>query len=284
MQVLHPAPNVMAFYDGRIPGVRLWSDEPNWLDDGAFTLGCCSYAVIGGTEALVYDTHMSLDHACIVRRALEASGVRSIRVVLSHWHADHVAGNEVFRGCEIIANGLTAARLVEQQRALESGSPPIDPLVLPTRTFEGTLHFQVGAVPVVLQQFDIHSRDGTVLVLPEQRLLLAGDTLEDPVTYVTEPDRLERHLGELDRLASLPIDRILPNHGAPDVIAAGGYDKALIGATHRYVAKLLRSRREPALAKATLEEFIADDLRAGTLRAFAGYEAVHRRNLAAVLA
>ena len=51
---------------------------------------------VEGDEALVYDTHMSIPHARIVRQTLEQQGVRHMRVILSHWHTDHVAGNEVF--------------------------------------------------------------------------------------------------------------------------------------------------------------------------------------------
>ena len=46
--------------------------------------------------------------------------------------------------------------------------------------------------------------------------------MEDTVTYVDEPESFDAHLAELDRLWRLAPDRILPNHGDPDVIAAGG--------------------------------------------------------------
>jgi len=42
MRLVRPAPNVLGFYDGRVDGARIWSDEPNWLDDGAYTLGICT--------------------------------------------------------------------------------------------------------------------------------------------------------------------------------------------------------------------------------------------------
>jgi glyoxylase-like metal-dependent hydrolase (beta-lactamase superfamily II) len=284
MRVLQPAPNVLAFYDGRVDGVRAWSGEPNWLDDGAFSLGVCSYAVFDGGEAIVYDTHISPAHARLIRATLEERGIRSIRVVLSHWHADHIAGNVVFQDCEIIANRLTAALLAEQKAKIESGEPPIRPLVGPNRLFEGRMTLQLGTLAVELHQFDIHSRDGTVLLLPRARLLLAGDTLEDPITYVDEPDRLDRHLLELERLSGLPVDRILPAHGHPEVIAGGGFGRGLIGANRSYVEKLLRSREDPALAGQDLRRFVADDLGAGTIRFFGPYEAVHHNNIQKVLA
>jgi len=68
---------------------------------------------------------------------------------------------------------------------------------------------------------DIHSQDGTLLVMPAAKLLLAGDALEDPITFVAEPNRLERHLLDLDGMRAWDIDRILPNHGSAATIEAG---------------------------------------------------------------
>lgn len=282
LRVLEPAPHVLAFYDGRVPGVRLHGPEENWLDDGAYALGIASYAVIDGEDALVYDTHVSLTHAGIIRRTLEERGARRIRVVLSHWHDDHVAGNAVFADCEIIANRETDGLLRANRARLEAADPPIRPLVLPNVLFDERLSLKVGSVPVELIHMDIHSRDGTVALLPGG-VLLAGDTLEDPITYVDEPDRLAIHLGGLKRLAALGATRILPNHGAPEVIAAGGYGPGLIEATRLYVEKLLRLKAEPALAGLDLRTFAAEAFATGAIAYFEPYEAVHRRNVEAVL-
>ena len=282
MRIIRPAPHVIGFYDGRIAGVRAHSEAPNWLDDGAFTLGICSYAIVDGPYALVYDTHISRPHAEIIRRTLEDLGVTTIRVVLSHWHADHIAGNEVFADCEIIANRLTAAALCDNREKLEGRNPPIKPVIMPNRLFEGALNLTVGAVEVELRQADIHSHDGTVLLLPQAGLLLAGDTLEDPITYVAEPDRLQHHLTDLRRMAGWAIARILPSHGALEIIEAGGYDKDFIEASLRYVQKLDRCRAEPELAEPDLQLFAADAFDTGAISYFAAYEPVHRSNLAAV--
>ncbi|MER9759182.1 MBL fold metallo-hydrolase [Mesorhizobium sp. M0138] len=284
MRLVRPAPNVLGFYDGRVDGVRAWSDEPNWLDDGAYALGICTSAIVDGSQALVYDTHISLPHARFIRQTLEDMGATSIRVVLSHWHDDHIAGNEVFQDCEIIANTLTASALANNRAEIESGVPPIKPLVLPNRTFAGSLDLAVGSIAVELRQVEIHSHDGTVLFMPETGLLLAGDTLEDPITYVSEADRLAQHLVDLERMAGWSIDRILPNHGSLEAIERGGYDKGLIAATQAYVQKLLRCRREPDLAKQDLKTCGADIFATGAVEYFALYEPVHRQNVEAVLA
>ena len=282
MRIVRPAPGVFAFYDGRIAGMRLHSHRQNWLDDAAFALGICTYAIVAGKDALVYDTHISLPHALIIRRTLEKAGVERIRVVLSHWHVDHVAGNAVFADCEIIAHHLTLVTLRDRRHDLEARDPPVQPLILPTRTYEHRLDLTVGDIAVEMRHADVHSLDGTVLILPGQRLLLAGDTLEDPITYVVEPERLATHLTGLDEMATWPIDRILPNHGAIETIEAGGYDRSLIGATKDYVGKLSSLRADPAAAELDLATFCRSGFAAGAIRYFPAYEAVHRRNVEAV--
>lgn len=287
MRVLRPAEGVYAFYDGRIKGYR-FSEDANWVDEGALSLGIASYAVVSGDEALVYDTHTSIEHARFLRDVLEEEGARKMTVVLSHWHLDHVAGTEVFQGCEVISSERTAELLARNAGAIERGElegpPAIDPLVLPTRTYDDRLELVVGEVPVELTHTNIHSDDATVLWLREQRVLLCGDTMEDTVTYVDDPGSFDAHLANLERLRRLGPDRILPNHGDPDVIAGGGYPVDLISATEQYIRALQRCRSEPNLRDAGLRELLAEPLDAGWIHYFPPYEAVHRENVATVLA
>ncbi len=287
LRVLRPAPGVYAFYDGRIPGYR-FDEEPNWVDEGALSLGVASYAVVDDDAALIYDTHVSVEHARFVRTTLEAEGVGRFTVVLSHWHLDHVAGTAVFADCEIVASARTAELLAQQRSAIEggtaSGPPAIDPLILPTRTFADRAELRIGGLAAQLIQLNIHSDDAVVVAVPDRRLLLAGDTVEDTVTYVDEPQSLDAHRADLARLLELAPERILPSHGDPDVIAAGGYSTALIAATRDYVGKLQRCRTEPGLRELSLADFAADSLAAGAINYFEPYENVHRENVAAVLA
>ena len=103
------------------------------------------------------------------------------------------------------------------------------------------------------------------------------------MTYVAEPKGLDTHLAELDRLWSWPISRILPNHGDPLVIAAGGYEKPLIRATQQYVRMLKRCIGEPELREQELATLIAGPLQAKWVNYFAPYESVHRNNVRKVV-
>jgi cyclase len=286
LRILRPAPGVLAFYDGRVEGYR-FAPRPNWIDEGALVLGTASYAVLDGDEALVYDTHTTPEHGRRVRAALEAEGVRRFTVLLSHWHLDHIAGNTAFRDCEILATARTAELMHRHQEAIEAGHhegpPGICPLVFPTRTFATGAELVVGRRRLEAIHLDIHSDDATVLWDPEARLLLAGDTVEDTVTYVEEPTHFEAHLRDLSRLLGLDPMAILPSHGDPETIAGGGYGQGLIRATQDYIRLLQRMPSEPELRELPLRELLATQIEAGDIRYFEPYERVHRANVKAVL-
>jgi cyclase len=284
-RVLEPAPGVLAFYEGRVAGQR-FHPEPNWVDEGALGLGIAGYAILAGEEALVYDTGVSVEYASCVRTELSRRGATRFTVLLSHWHLDHVAGTAAFADCEVLAGARTVEHLREKQAAIEAGTlegpPAISPFVLPTRTLADGETLRVGEIEVETIAANIHSDDATVLWLPRQRLLLAGDTMEDTVTYVDEPAEFDAHLRDLERLRALRPERILPAHGDPDQIAVGGYPAGFNDATQAYIRLLQRMPAEPDLREVPLRELIADSLAAGDLIYFEPYEAVHRQNVATV--
>jgi cyclase len=285
VRILEPADGILAFYDGRHEGATL--DGANWVEYD-LVLGIASYAIIEGSAALVYDAHTSPDRGELVRAELERRGVRDITVVLSHWHLDHIAGAGAFADCEIIATRRMAAHLEENRDAIEGGEslgpPPIAPLVMPTKTFDESLALEIGSRDIELIHVNIHSDDAAVMWLPSERLLFAGDTLEDTVTFVDEPESLEIHLADLDRLAALGPRRILPAHGDPGRIQGGGYGPAFIDATQAYIERLLESREDESLRQMPLSEFVAESIAEGMLVYHEPYETVHRDNVAMVAA
>lgn len=282
LRVLNPHPGILAFYDGRVAGHR-FAAAANWVDDGALSLGVASYALIIGDKAIVYDTHVSVPHARFIRDALHARGVTDIKVVLSHWHLDHVAGTAVFADCPVIANARTLAHLTAHRAAIEAGSlhglPAIAPLILPTVVFEGAMTLDLGGLRVDLIEANIHSDDATVIWLPERGILLAGDTVEDCVTYVAAPQGFAAHLADLARLAALGPHWVLPAHGDPGVIAAGGYGVGIFAAMARYVVAVQRLMADPAAPVPAMAEIIGPDLAAGVLVYFDAYNAVHQKNV-----
>ncbi len=281
LRLFTPHPGILAWYDGRVDGYR-FAARDNWVDDGALAVGIASFALIEDEAAIVYDTGTTLAHGEAIRAELERRGVRHIRVVLSHWHKDHVAGTAAFGAVEVIATARTAAHLATRRAEIEAGVkwPPIAPLILPGTVFEGRMTLTLGQRRVELIEYDIHSDDAAVIWLADSGLLLAGDTLEDPLTYLAEPEGLGRHLGELARLKALGARHILPCHGDPAVIAAGGYGPGLIEATETYVRFLLSLAGDPGGRGRPVTEVLAPHIAAGDIRWFEAYAGVHAENLA----
>ena len=287
LRVLHPAEGIQAFYDGRVEGYR-YAPEPNWVDDGALSLGIASYALVAGDEALIYDTHISEPYARFIRTRLEADGVRKFTVLLSHWHLDHVAGTAAFADCEIIANRRTMQHLTEHKAAIEAGThhglPAIDPLILPTRLFDGAdaADARQPGNPADRAQHPQRRRDS---YLAAGRAHPAGRRHAGRHGHLCRRARdFDRHLEDLDRLWALDPAFILPNHGDPDIIAAGGYSKMLIRATQDYIRALQRAAHDPAMRALSLRELMAAQIEAGWIKYFEPYEEIHRSNLAATLA
>ncbi len=288
LRISEPHAGLFAYYDGRVTGYR-FDPRPNWVDAGGLGLGIASFTLIEGTEAIVYDTGTTPAHGVAIADHLQGQGVERIRIIYSHWHKDHIAGTAqllaAFPNSPIIANTRTAAHLTAAKTDLESNRrwPPIKPVVLPTETFGDTLNLTLGDRQIELHTLNIHSDDASVLFLPDEKILLAGDTLEDPITYVDEPQDFAHHLADLKRLKSLGATKILPCHGSEPIIAAGGYGPTLIDAIETYTAWLHSLATNPENAAQTVREVLADHFAQDHVTWFEPYAEVHAANVKAAL-
>jgi cyclase len=281
LRIFEPGPKgVYAYYDGRVGG-RLVSEEKNTIDDGAFVLGVATYAIVSGSEALFFDAGITSEHAKFMLDHVKGLGVIKVTLVYSHFHSDHIAGAVALKEATIIGHVGTHAHLNEKRQELADGIPPID-VVLPTQTYEKNMTLQVGNRTVELHNFNIHTTDGTILFLPDESILFAGDTLEDTVTYIDDVGSLSTHLSELKRMAAMPITKVLPAHGSPDRIASGGYGPSFIDATVRYIQAVDSDVREPLAWEQSLKRVVSADLDAGYVEYYEEYENVHRSNVSTI--
>jgi cyclase len=272
-----------AFYDGRPAQPAQTTGPENWADFGALYVGVATYVIHRGDQALVYDSFPYLQEAQFVRDYLSKTGIKHFTLVNSHWHLDHVGGNAAYADCDRIGTNRTIALLSAEKRGIEtgelSGPPAINPLVIPNIGIDSDATFYVGDIKVELRPIEIHSEDGLVIYLPKDRILLAGDTLEDTVTFIAEPDHIITHYRNLGKMREWDIDRIFPNHGNPDVISHGGYKKTLIDATMSYLRKLVARAHDPDYLKGTLEEYVGDSVQRGWVSIWWAYHDAHRQNL-----
>ena len=282
MRVMRINDHLIAFYDGRPQQSSVPPGPQTWADEGANYVGVATYAIVRGDRALVYDAFPSVAQARWVRNWLEQAGVRHFVLVNSHWHLDHVGGNAVYADSDRIATRLTRERLVANKAAIEAGTlegpPAIAPLALPTLMIGSDTTIDLGGIEIDLRPIEIHSADGLVIWLPQDHILLAGDTLEDTVTFISEPERMPVHIANLAAMGQWGALHILPNHGNPAVIAVGGYGPDLISATRAYLVSMLAHAHDADFTDQPIERHAGAALRAGTVSLWWAYRDAHAAN------
>ena len=186
------------------------------------------------------------------------------RVIVTHYHADHVYGLQVFKaaGAEILAhrdgrlylNSDTAAQRLQASR--EELAPWIDAqtrLVAADRWLDGPERFTLGGVDFVLQPVGpAHTPEDLALWLPQQRVLFAGDLVfRGRIPFVGQADSA-RWIESLDRLLAFDALRIVPGHGPVSSDARGD-----LQLTRDYLVHLRRTMGQAAQDLEPFEEAYA---------------------------
>jgi glyoxylase-like metal-dependent hydrolase (beta-lactamase superfamily II) len=195
-----------------------------------------------GGETLVFDTFWTPAAARGLLAAAERLGLGPPRVVVnSHWHGDHVRGNQVFAGASIVSTGRTReliatrgqerlAALRQELETTDDAPPEIVAAVaeieqrVPDETFEASL--DLGRCRLVTFGGG-HTESDALLLVPDAGVLFAGDL----VLVRSHPWVGDGDVGSwreiLARIGALEFDVLVPGHGPvggrEDVAAVDAY-------------------------------------------------------------
>jgi glyoxylase-like metal-dependent hydrolase (beta-lactamase superfamily II) len=147
-------------------------------------------------------------------------------VVISHYHADHFYGLQVFKaqGAEIwahrAAEGATrteeaALRLAQRKEALFPWVDDNTQLLEADRFLDGDTDFEMGGVHFALRYVGpAHSTEDMAMMVNEDGVLYAGDLVfRGRVPYVGDADT-RAWIEALDSLIALKPKVLIPGHGA----------------------------------------------------------------------
>jgi cyclase len=145
------------------------------------------------------------------------------RLIDTHHHVDHTFGNQFFAGAEIIAHARTRSEMqrvglpIEQ---LTENAPHFRPelqeivLTLPTLTYEGALTVYCGSRRLELLHLGpAHTIDDTLVYMPEERILFAGDVAFFYVTPLAFEGNIGGWIDVAERILQMDVDWIVPGHG-----------------------------------------------------------------------
>lgn len=188
------------------------------------------------------------------------------RVVVSHYHADHIYGLQAFKqfadnppvwaqrqalgyvGGSAASQGEDAQRRLAQRR--EALWPWVDQdtyIVPPDVTFEDTTSFELGGVHFELQHLGpAHAPADSVLLVRDYGVLFSGDVIyKGRVPFLDSPHTdIDRWLAGLDYLQALapPPRFVVPGHGEPSADVGEA-----VAATRDYIV-FVREKMRKAVA------------------------------------
>lgn len=205
------------------------------------------------------------------------------KVVVTHYHADHIYGLQVFKelGAEIIApdgvyeyidSDVASSRLEERQFSLDPWVNENTHIVKPDTIIDTTEKFSLGGVDFTIDFIGkAHSAADLTLYVDTDKVLYTGDILfEGRVPYIG--DKTKHWLDTLQKMETNKVEALVPGHGP----AAKNPQKA-ITLTREYLAYMREKMGEAVEEMLDFDEAYKqiDWSRFEKLPAF---EAANRRN------
>ena len=258
-QALRPQPQQVAPGVYMVQGVSALgsSANRNFISNAAFVVTPEGVLVVDALGSPVLARELLAE----IRRITSAP-VRY--VVLTHYHADHIYGLQVFKeaGATILAhhdaqwylNSETAALRLQASR--EEMAPAIDletRLVPADRWIDKPLTLTLGGTEFVLQPVGpAHTPEDMVVWMPQRKLMFAGDLVfRGRVPFVGQADS-GRWIQALDTLLAFDAKLIIPGHGPATTSA-----RADLQLTRDYLAYLRKTMGEAAQNMDPFEEAYA---------------------------
>jgi glyoxylase-like metal-dependent hydrolase (beta-lactamase superfamily II) len=181
--------------------------------------------IIEGThEVMLVDAQLTKTNAERVLEEIKETKKPLSIIYITHEHADHFLGLEVFKeaypGVRIIANSAVVDRINEVYQAkidkwktiLGSGSTS---QVVAIEKFDGNfIKFESSQIEV-LKNIQGDTDENTMLWIPEQRILIAGDVVvNDMHVYTAETDSKARGkwLNSINKIRELKPSVVIPGH------------------------------------------------------------------------
>ena len=183
--------------------------------------------IIGDDAVLVADTQATPAMAAdVIRRIREVTDKPTNYVPLTHYHAVRVLGASPYQPEQILASQDTYDLIVERGEAdkaseigrfprLFQGVDTVPPgMTWPTMTFVGKMTLWLGKLEVQLLQLGRgHTKGDTVVWLPGEKTLLAGDLVEFDATPYAGDAYFKDWPQTLQNLAKLGAKALVPGRG-----------------------------------------------------------------------
>ena len=205
--------------------------------------------IVGPDGVIVVDAQATPTMAADVQAMVARVTDKPVRqIVLSHYHAVRVLGASGYPAHSIISSDVTRHMIVERgQQDMDSeigrfprlfrGRDGIPGLTWPTQTFHERMTLWLGEREVqIIHIGRAHTAGDTVVWLPKEKVLFAGDTVEYGATPYCGDAHFTDWPGTISKLRDLGAEKMVPGRGAA-LLNAKAVAEALDG-TDEFTATL----------------------------------------------
>jgi len=232
-----------------------------------------SVMIEGVHEVMLVDAQLTKTNAERVLQEIKETHKPLSLIYITHEHADHFLGLEVFRGAyprvRIIATAAVVARIrkvyqekIDKWKQLLASSATTH--VVPIEQFDGnTITFESSHIQV-LKHIQGDTDENTMLWIPGQRILVGGDVVFSNMhVYTAETDSQARGkwLNSLNTIRALQPSVVIPGHSKVGVPLDAS---TAVAFTERYLLvfeeELTKAKDPDSLIKAMKERFPSADL------------------------
>jgi glyoxylase-like metal-dependent hydrolase (beta-lactamase superfamily II) len=232
-----------------------------------------SIIIEGAHEVMLVDAQLTRTNAERVLQEIKATNKPLSIVYITHEHADHFLGLEVFREAypkaRILANSNVVDRINKvYQEKIDKWKGILGPdatshAVAISKYDEPFIEFEHSRIEI-LRDLQGDTDENTMLWLPGQKTLVAGDVLfNDMHAYTAETDvtARKRWLNTLKKVRELKPAVVIPGHSK----AGARLDAtSAVAFTERYLLvfeeELRKAKQPDGLVKAMKENFPSSDL------------------------
>ena len=211
--------------------------------------------VVGDRAVLVVEAQATPSMArAVIHRIREITDLPIAYLVLSHYHAVRVMGASAYEDAEVVVSSGTQLLMNERAQAdfdsevgrfprLFAGVEEVPGLTHPTQVIEGELTIDLGGCAArIFHPGSGHTRGDTVVWLPDEQVLFAGDLIEYGATPYCGDAQLADWPATLAKLRELGPKAVVPGRGSA-LVDRTTVSAALDG-TESFVTQLLSSVAE----------------------------------------
>ena len=218
--------------------------------------------IVSPDGAAVIDTLAFPSETAEILNTVQRLNVPVRYVINTHYHADHTYGTSLFKGAEVIAHRKcrdllnTIGRASLQAAKADNSALEKLEVILPNMIFSrGQLELHLGKKTLTLTHSPGHSPDSVTVLVKEDRILFASDTMM-PLPYFVDGDADEIY-ESIQAIPPLGLENIVQGHG--EVILRGEIDEA-VRSNLRYLDNIRRKVERHIERGKTREEVLDIDI------------------------